>query len=75
MRHEHQRRCVFVVTEHLKKLQEMFARGGIKSGAWLPTDVTPDVVFETSPGELWARAYQRIGTSPMAFTTRTVGSA
>ena len=47
----------------------------IKSGAWLPTDVTADVVFETEPGELWARAYQRIGASPMAFTTRTVGSA
>ena len=47
----------------------------IKSGAWLPTDVTAEVVFETAPGELWARAYQRIGTSPMAFTTRTVGSA
>jgi putative transcriptional regulator len=47
----------------------------IKSGAWLPTDVTAEVVFETVPGELWARAYQRIGASPMAFTTRTVGSA
>jgi putative transcriptional regulator len=47
----------------------------IKSGAWLPTDVSADVVFETAPSELWARAYQRIGTSPMAFTTRTVGSA
>jgi putative transcriptional regulator len=47
----------------------------IKAGAWLPTDVTAEVVFETVPGELWARAYQRIGASPMAFTTRTVGSA
>jgi putative transcriptional regulator len=47
----------------------------IKSGAWLPTDVTAEVVFDTAPGELWGRAYQRIGASPMAFTTRTVGSA
>ncbi|MEP7050151.1 MAG: YqgE/AlgH family protein [Pseudomonadota bacterium] len=47
----------------------------IKQGAWLPTDVTADVVFDTPPAELWERAYQRVGTSPMAFTTRTVGSA
>ncbi len=47
----------------------------IKSGSWLPTDVTPEVVFETKPDELWARAYQRVGASPMAFTSRTVGSA
>jgi putative transcriptional regulator len=47
----------------------------IKSGSWLPTDVTADVVFDTPPAELWARAYQRVGAIPMAFTTRTVGSA
>jgi len=47
----------------------------IKQGAWLPTDVTADLVFGTPPAELWERAYQRIGASPMAFTTRTVGSA
>jgi len=47
----------------------------IKVGAWLPTDVTPDIVFDTPPGELWARAYQRVGASPMSFNTRTVGSA
>ena len=47
----------------------------IRSGAWLPTDVSADVVFDTPPAELWARAYQRIGASPIAFTTRTVGSA
>jgi putative transcriptional regulator len=47
----------------------------IKSGAWLPTDVTPDVVFDTPPAELWGRAYQRVGATPMSFTTRTVGSA
>lgn len=47
----------------------------ISGGSWLPTDVTADVVFDTPKAELWARAYQRIGTSPMQFTTRTVGSA
>jgi putative transcriptional regulator len=47
----------------------------IKSGAWLPTDVTAAVVFETPVSELWARAYALVGATPMSFTTRTVGSA
>lgn len=47
----------------------------IKLGTWLPTDVTADVVFDTPAEKLWARAYQRVGASPMSFTTRTVGSA
>ena len=47
----------------------------IKSGSWLPTDVSAAVVFETPSDELWGRAYQRVGASPMSFTTRTVGSA
>jgi len=47
----------------------------IKVGAWLPTDVSPDIVFDTPSSELWARAYQRVGASPMSFNTRTVGSA
>jgi len=47
----------------------------IKVGAWLPTDVSPDIVFDTPSNELWARAYQRVGASPMSFNTRTVGSA
>lgn len=47
----------------------------IKSGAWLPTDVTAEIVFETPADELWASAYRRIGASPMSFTTRTVGQA
>lgn len=47
----------------------------IKVGAWLPTDVAPEIVFDTAPSELWARAYQRVGASPMSFNTRTVGSA
>jgi putative transcriptional regulator len=47
----------------------------IKSGSWLPTDVTADVVFKTPSDRLWAHAYQRIGASPIQFTSRTVGSA
>src|SRR5690606_11591230 len=47
----------------------------IRAGAWLPTDVVPSMVFDVPRDKLWARAYERIGASPMAFTTRTVGSA
>jgi putative transcriptional regulator len=47
----------------------------IKRGAWLPTDVTASVVFETPSSELWTRAYERVGATPMSFTTRTVGLA
>ena len=47
----------------------------IKAGAWLPTDVTAEVVFDTPLEDLWARAYARVGATPMSFTTRTVGSA
>ena len=47
----------------------------IRVGSWLPTDVNAEIVFDTAPAELWSRAYQRVGASPMAFTTRTVGSA
>jgi putative transcriptional regulator len=47
----------------------------IKAGAWLPTDVSAEIVFQTPLAELWARAYARVGATPMSFTTRTVGSA
>jgi putative transcriptional regulator len=46
----------------------------IKTGAWLPTDVNAEIVFD-APENLWARAYARVGATPMSFTTRTVGSA
>lgn len=46
----------------------------IKSGAWLPTDVNAEIVFDAAEN-LWARAYARVGATPMSFTTRTVGSA
>jgi putative transcriptional regulator len=47
----------------------------IRSGAWLPTDVDASIVFDVPSGDLWHKAYERIGTTPMAFTSRTVGSA
>ncbi len=47
----------------------------IRAGAWLPTDVDAAMVFEVVREELWTKAYERIGTSALAFTTRTVGSA
>jgi putative transcriptional regulator len=47
----------------------------IRSGAWLPTDADASLVFEVPRGDMWVRAYERVGATPMAFTTRTVGSA
>jgi putative AlgH/UPF0301 family transcriptional regulator len=41
----------------------------------LPTDADPEIVFDVPRMEIWQRAYERVGTTPMAFTTRTVGSA
>jgi putative transcriptional regulator len=47
----------------------------IRSGAWLPTDVDAAIVFETPTSETWKRAYERVGATPIAFTSRTVGLA
>jgi putative transcriptional regulator len=47
----------------------------IRSGAWLPTDADSALVFEVPRDEIWRRAYERAGTTPIAFTGRTVGSA
>lgn len=47
----------------------------IRLGAWLPTDFAPELVFDAPREEIWQRAYERVGTTPMAFTSRTVGSA
>ncbi len=47
----------------------------IKRGSWLPTDVEARLVFDVPRPDLWTKAYERIGTSPIAFTTRTVGLA
>jgi putative transcriptional regulator len=47
----------------------------VSRGAWLPIDLTPSLVFDVPSERLWQAAYERIGMTPMAFTTRTVGSA
>ncbi len=47
----------------------------IRSGSWLPIDCIPELVFETAPEQAWTAAYGRVGATPIAFTTRTVGSA
>ncbi|MCA9593443.1 MAG: YqgE/AlgH family protein [Myxococcales bacterium] len=47
----------------------------IRAGAWLPTDLHADLLFDVSREDAWAAAYARAGTTPIAFTTRTVGSA
>jgi putative transcriptional regulator len=47
----------------------------IRIGSWLPTDADTKIVFDVAREEIWQRAYERMGTTPIAFTTRTVGSA
>ncbi len=47
----------------------------IQHGAWLPGDITTDLLFSTETGEVWSRAYELQGMTPIAFTTRTVGEA
>jgi putative transcriptional regulator len=47
----------------------------IRRGSWLPTDFAPELVFDVPSEKLWHAAYERIGATPIAFTTRTVGSA
>jgi putative transcriptional regulator len=47
----------------------------IRTGSWLPIDVAPELLFETDRDQAWTAAYGRVGTTPIAFTTRTVGSA
>jgi putative transcriptional regulator len=47
----------------------------IRVGSWLPTDADPALLFEVPRAEIWHRAYELLGTTPIAFTTRTVGSA
>jgi putative transcriptional regulator len=47
----------------------------IRAGAWLPTDLDASLVFDVARDALWQAAYERVGTTPIAFTSRTVGSA
>jgi putative transcriptional regulator len=47
----------------------------IRRGSWLPTDFSADLLFGVPSDRLWHAAYERLGTTPIAFTSRTVGSA
>lgn len=47
----------------------------IRAGAWLPADLEPGWLLETPAQELWGRAYARLGTTPLAFTSKVIGSA
>lgn len=47
----------------------------IGEGSWLPVPVDPRLVFHTPAEEVWRRAYDSVGLSPIAFSSRTVGSA
>ena len=49
--------------------------GEIQAGGWLPGDSSAALIFRTPVASVWSRAYETMGTSPIAFTTRTVGSA
>lgn len=47
----------------------------IRQGAWLPMDVHSSLLFDADPSRIWLGAYERSGTTAIAFTTRVVGSA
>lgn len=47
----------------------------IRAGAWLPTEFEAASLFDEDPARMWLRAFERLGTSAMAFTTKVVGSA
>ena len=47
----------------------------IGRGSWLPMNAEASLVFDVSSEDMWAQAYHRAGTSPIAFTTRVVGQA
>jgi putative transcriptional regulator len=42
----------------------------IRVGAWLPVDLDLALVFEVPREELWQRAYEKVGATPMSFTSR-----
>jgi putative transcriptional regulator len=47
----------------------------IRQGAWLPTDLDLDVVFDVPREQVWERALGLMGATAMSYTARTVGSA
>lgn len=49
--------------------------GEILAGSWLPGPPSSALVFGTPIADVWQEAYASLGTTPIAFTTRTVGQA
>ncbi len=47
----------------------------LSSGAWLPGSAQAELVFRRDTSTVWQDAYALQGTTPMAFTSRTVGLA
>lgn len=47
----------------------------IRIGSWLPSDADARLLFGTDAESVWLRAYERLGTSAIAFASRVVGSA
>ncbi len=50
----------------------------IRGGSWLPLDADSNLLFDSTErdaNDVWLRAYENIGASAMAFTSRVVGSA
>lgn len=47
----------------------------IQRGAWLPVDFDPELLLTRDGDALWDAAYRRVGTTPLAFTSSTRGSA
>lgn len=49
--------------------------GEIRAGGWLPGSVQKTLLFSTETPDIWTQAYELQGTTPLSFTSRTVGSA
>lgn len=49
--------------------------GEIQAGGWLPGPSVAGLIFDTPREDTWQQAYASLGTTPIAFTTRTIGSA
>lgn len=47
----------------------------IRIGAWLPTDAEASLVFDAGTEDLWTRAYERVGASPIGFGGLHVGAS
>ena len=47
----------------------------IRSGAWLPGDGSSHLLFEVDSKDVWLKAFESMGTSAIAFTSKVIGSA